>query len=67
MIGKPFKEKGHEIMDPKDPSRGYRLTRDVYVGEITSADQFEPIGDVPKPMTNMEMPEFLGRALKVIL
>ena len=59
-------KKGTEIRDPGDPTRGYRITRDIVFGEYFKSDQLEPIGSVPTPKTDAAIPDFLGRAIQEI-
>lgn len=59
----PFKRKGAEIRNPENPEEGYRLTMDVFSGEVTRADQFQAFGGAPEVKPGDMPPVWLGRAL----
>ena len=50
-------KKGHVFAGPG--GMGYRLTRDVSVGEVVTPDQFQPIGDAPHPDFGAMLPKWL--------
>lgn len=60
---KPFLEADTRIVNPENPDQGYRLTADVFSGDIVKAEQFEAFGGAPEALPDHPVPEWVAAVI----
>jgi hypothetical protein len=63
MTRKPFLEAGTRIINPGNYDQGYRLTVDVFSGDIVKAEQFEAFGGAPEALPDHPVPEWVAAVI----
>jgi hypothetical protein len=53
-----FFKAGTVIKDPDSP-QAYRVTTDVFVGDVVRSEQFEPLNGAPVPRAGDPLPRWL--------